>query len=268
MIKLKQLLREIQEKPKAIIMAGGAAVGKTTLLNKIGDALSGYEIINADKYVEDKASPMYNNLAAAASQIKKQDLPNAISAKKNFVYDTTAGSIKPVVELKGQLDANGYDTMMIMVYAHPAVSFLRNFSRERKLPVGGVLTTWINVYSLIDDYKRMFGKNFVAVQSSDLSPEEQKEVENFDAAVKNGTLKEYIQELKDRIGAKSTFNKTKVEDLTPEELEKKKKEWQKAKEKMDQSIEKIESMFSQIQSTLIPDNISTGAAKVKQFSLV
>ena len=46
--------------------------------------------------------------------------------------------------------------MMVMVYAHPMVSFLRNYKRERKVPAVGILGTWVNVYNLIEDYKRIF----------------------------------------------------------------------------------------------------------------
>ena len=79
MIKLTDLLREIQGSPKAIIMAGGAAVGKSTVLNSLKPVLKGFVDLNADKYVEDKDSPMYGNLSAASSQIRKTDLPNTIN---------------------------------------------------------------------------------------------------------------------------------------------------------------------------------------------
>ena len=51
MVSLIQLLKEIQNKPKAIIMAGGASVGKSSTLKSIDSQLSGFENLNADKYV-------------------------------------------------------------------------------------------------------------------------------------------------------------------------------------------------------------------------
>ena len=63
MIKLLELLKEaMAPKDKMIIMAGAAGSGKSTLISKIESATPGFEIINPDKYVEDKDSPMYNNL--------------------------------------------------------------------------------------------------------------------------------------------------------------------------------------------------------------
>jgi uridine kinase len=86
MVKLIDLLLEATQKPKAIIMAGGASVGKSTVLNQIQSSLKGFENLNADKYVEDKDSPMYGNLSAASSQIRKKDLPSAIDNKKNLIH--------------------------------------------------------------------------------------------------------------------------------------------------------------------------------------
>jgi hypothetical protein len=57
--------------------------------------------------------------------------------------------------------------MMIMVYAHPIVSFLRNFKRERKVPKMAVLSTWNSVYGNIDTYKSKLGDNFVMYQAPD-----------------------------------------------------------------------------------------------------
>ena len=65
--------------------------------------------------------------------------------------------------------------MMIMVYAHPIVSFLRNFKRERKVPAAGVLGTWANVYNLLDEYKKIFGDRFILVHTP-AGPEEEAEI--------------------------------------------------------------------------------------------
>jgi uridine kinase len=62
MIKLLDLLLEAEEGKKAIIMAGGAGAGKSTFVKQIRSDLqkAGWKELNADKYVEDKESPMYN----------------------------------------------------------------------------------------------------------------------------------------------------------------------------------------------------------------
>ena len=58
MVKLIQLLREVTNSPKAIIMAGGAGSGKTTFTNNIKSDLkkNNWNIFNPDNYIEGKKS--------------------------------------------------------------------------------------------------------------------------------------------------------------------------------------------------------------------
>jgi hypothetical protein len=263
MIKLTQLLQEVLSKPKAIIMAGGASVGKSTVLKSIDPIVKDFDNLNADKYVEDKDSPLYGNLAAAASQIKKQDLPNAIKNQKNLIYDTTASTLSTLQPILDELNSNGYETMMIMVYAHPIVSFLRNFKRERKVPAVGVLSTWVNVYNLLDEYENIFGDNFVLVNSPS-GPEEQKEIANFEKAYQENKLQEYFNNLLSSGEFSSTFRKD-DSSLSPEELAKKEKARAKTKELLDKSIEKISSTYGDIQSKLNPIDSKELPNIVKNF---
>jgi len=250
MIKLTDLLKEVTNKPKAIIMAGGASVGKSTVLKSLQSVLKDFVNLNADKYVEDKDSPMYGNLSAASSQIRKTDLPNAISNKQNLIYDTTASNLSTLQPILDELNANGYDTMMIMVYAHPIVSFLRNYKRERKVPAVGVLGTWVNVYNLLTDYKNIFGDNFVLV-STPASEEEATEITNFETAYQQGKLKEYFSDLLASGQFQSTFRKSDV-GLPPEELEKREKDRAKTKIALDKNIDKIADTYENIQANLNP----------------
>ena len=264
MIKLTDLLREVINNPKAIIMAGGASVGKSTVLKSIESSLKGFENLNADKYVEDKDSPMYNNLSAASSQIKKKDLPNAITNKRNLIYDTTASNLNTLQPTLDELKNAGYDVMMIMVYAHPIISFLRNYKRERKVPAVGVLGTWANVYNLIEDYKNIFGDNFVLVSSPASSPEEFKEIENFEKAYKAGELQKYFGDLLSTGEFTSTFKKSDV-GLSPEELAKREKDRAKTKMVLDKNIDKIADTYEVIQSNLTPVDMKELPNIVKNF---
>lgn len=250
MIKLTDLLKEVQNKPKAIIMAGGASVGKSTILKTIDSQLKGFENLNADKYVEDKDSPMFGNLSAASNQIRKQDLPNAIAAKRNLIYDTTASNLSTLQPTLDMLNEGGYDIMMIMVYAHPIVSFLRNYKRERKVPAAGVLGTWGNVYNLLDEYKNIFKDNFILVNTPS-GPEEEAEIANFEKAYKDGTLKEYFDNLLSTGQFTSSFRKDDT-DLSPEEKAKREKSREKTKQQLYQNIDKIANTYEDIQSKLNP----------------
>ena len=264
MIKLTDLLKEIQIPPKAIIMAGGASVGKSTVLNALKPVLKNFVDLNADKYVEDKDSPMFGNLSAASSQIRKKDLPNAIANKQNLVYDTTASNLSTLQPVLDELNDAGYKTAMIMVYAHPIVSFIRNFKRERKVPAVGVLGTWGNVYSLINDYKRIFGNNFILVSTPASTPEEKAEIAKFDAAVKANKLNQYFEELLSSGQFVSTFRKDDT-GLSPEELEKREKQREKTKQQLQVNIDKVADTFKKVQSNLNPVDIKELPNIVKQF---
>jgi hypothetical protein len=246
----KNRLLENNSTPKAIIMAGGAAVGKSTALRTINSELKSYKNLNADTYVEDKDSPMYKNLSAASAQIRKVDLPQTISNKENLIYDTTASNLKTLQPILDDLKSNGYDIMMIMVYAHPIVSFLRNFKRERKVPAVGVLGTWSSVYNLINDYKKIFGDNFILIKTPS-SPEEDSSIKEFESAYEKGKLKEYFQQLLATGEFTSSFRKDDSDiTLSPEELEKKEKAKRKSQEILEKSIEKISDMFDKVQNDL------------------
>jgi len=248
MIKLTDLLKEMINNPKAIIMAGGASVGKSTVLKSLQPVLKGFVDLNADKYVEDKDSSMYGNLSAASSQIRKVDLPNAVDKQQNLIYDTTASNLSTLQPTLNKLNDMGYETMMIMVYAHPIVSFLRNYKRERKVPAAGVLGTWVNVYNLLEDYKRIFGDNFILINTPS-SSEEEAEIANFEKAYQEGTLKEYFSNLLSSGQFQSSFRKSDV-GLSPEELEKREKDRAKTKVTLDKNIDKIADTYDNIQSNL------------------
>ena len=263
MIRLTDLLKEITNKPKAIIMAGGASVGKSTILKSLQPILKSFNDLNADKYVEDKDSPMYGNVPAASSQIRKQDLPNAIKNQKNLVYDTTAANLSTLQPILDELNSNGYDTMMIMVYAHPIVSFLRNFKRERKVPAVGVLGTWASVYNLLDEYKNIFGDKFILV-SSPSGPEEQKEIANFEQAYQNSKLPEYFNNLLSTGEFASTFKKD-DSSLSPEEKAKREKQRENTGKTLEKNIEKIATTYGDIQSKLDPIDSKELPNIVKNF---
>ena len=187
MIKLTNLIKEVTGNPKAIIMAGGGGVGKSYLLNQLN--LSTLTQFNPDKYVEDPDHPYYNLLGPASIQVAK-DVAAAAEKSTSFVWDTTASNPSKVKEL---LD-KGYDVYMIMVYAHPMISYASNFSRNRALPSVAVFKTWRNVYQLIGQYQDMLGDN-ISIYVSDRGGKYNKEIEDFNKAAEIGVngIKEYLK---------------------------------------------------------------------------
>ena len=277
MIKLLELLKEVMApKDKMIIMAGAAGSGKSTLISKIKSATPGFEIINPDKYVEDKDSPMYNNLMQSSMQVDDKDVPDALANHKSFIWDTTAsnanklfGGLYKRKEVPGLLNQHpDYDVMMIMVYAHPIVSFLRNFKRERKVPRIGVISTWNSVYGNIDTYKSKLGDNFIMYQAPD--DEYQTEINDFNEAVKQGRLYDWLEELtsKDPDQFRSTLGNKAPEPTTPEEQAKKDKAKEKSIEAYKQQVEQLEREFTNINDKIKNSVLSEQdiVSKVKNFA--
>ena len=277
MIKLLELLKEVMApKDKMIIMAGAAGSGKSTLISKIKSATPGFEIINPDKYVEDKDSPMYNNLMQSSMQVDDKDVPDALANHKSFIWDTTAsnanklfGGLYKRKEVPGLLNQHpDYDVMMIMVYAHPIVSFLRNFKRERRVPRIGVISTWNSVYGNIDTYKSKLGDNFIMYQAPD--DEYQNEINDFNEAVKQGKLYDWLEELtsKDPDQFRSTLGNKPPEPTTPEEQAKKDKAKEKSTEIYKQQVEQLERDFTNINDKIKNSVLSEQdiVSKVKNFA--
>lgn len=186
-MKLTTLILEERNKPKLVIMAGGAGTGKSYLLKQLD--LGSLHQVNPDKYVEDPDSPAYNKLSPGVALANKE-AESLIEDKTSFVWDTTASNPDKV---KLFLD-NGYDVYMVMVYTHPMIAYIANFSRNRNVPRSAVFSTWRNVYDLIDKYNNMLKGN-LSIFVNSRGGEFDKEVEAFDAAAKNGAagISDYIE---------------------------------------------------------------------------
>jgi len=126
-MKLSTLILEARDKPKLVIMAGGAGTGKSYLLKQLD--LGSLHQVNPDKYVEDPYSPAYNKLSPGVALANKE-AESLIGDKTSFVWDTTASN---PTKVKLFLD-NGYDVYMVMVYTHPMIAYISNFSRDRNVP--------------------------------------------------------------------------------------------------------------------------------------
>ena len=242
-------------------MAGGAGSGKTTfvkgnekkaidgLVHSIPE-LKNFEYLNPDTYIEDKNSPMYNSLTKASQQIDDVDVPKNIEAKNNFIWDTTASNAAKMVggeykhkQTPGVLNTPDYDKMMIMVYAHPIVSFLENFKRERKVPKIGILSTWNNVYGNIEAFEKKLGDNFIMYEAP-TNQFYQKEIDQFNEAVRQGKLYEFLENIVAENPEQfiSTFKKS-DEPLSPEEKQKRKLAAEKSRELYKGYVNKLEQEF-------------------------
>jgi len=204
MIKLTDLILEASNRPKVVIMAGGSGAGKTYLLNQLD--LGSLPQVNPDKYIEDPDHPAYNNLGQGA-RLADQEAEDLSGEKTSFVWDTTASNPKKVQSFIDK----GYDVYMIMVYTHPMIAYISNFTRDsnRHIPGSAVFSTWRNVYQLIDQYNKMTKGN-LSIFVNDRGGKFDKEIEAFNTAAKNGTkgIKDYLQNYNEKNGIEgSTFFK-------------------------------------------------------------
>lgn len=274
---IEALLSEAPESAKAIIMAGAAGAGKTYLAKSaVIPNAPGFKYMNPDTYIEREEEPM--NLTQASAQVDNKDVPAAVDSAENFIWDTTASSAAKMVgglfrkkQVPGLLNNETYDFMMIMVYADPMVSFLRNFQRERRVPKVAVLSTWNKVYGNIGAYSSKLGNNFMMYQAPVQDAEIKKEVESFEAAHKAGKLEEYFANLLEKGGDKfSSSFKSEIpdEELSPEELVKRQKSRAKTQELFEAQIVELAKQFGEVKSQ-VDKYLKTEeeiASRVKQFA--
>jgi len=180
MIKLFDLLQEITGKPKAIFLAGPAGSGKTYTLKQLLP-VEKYEVINVDDTYEEllKSSGLGTNLKdfgpeelsqaaklmGRAQGATKEKYAKALESLNDIIIDGTGAASKPLLKKKSELEALGYETMMLMLYVSPMTSLKRNSERERSLLPQIVLRTWRDTNKNIDTYRQEFGNRFILINN-------------------------------------------------------------------------------------------------------
>ena len=186
-MKLYDILKEIQGKSKAIILAGAPGAGKGYILR--GLDLGSLKTLNVDDiYVPmlkkanitldlKNATPEERSnqakAMAAANKEFKANLDSTIGNKESFVLDGTGASFNQTSKLKDQLEEAGYQVFMLYVYTDLERSLKQNQDRyeksggkDRSLAPGIVMKTWKDVTQNYEPYKNLFGSNFVSVANT------------------------------------------------------------------------------------------------------
>lgn len=247
MISLVQLLKEVQNQPKAILMAGPAGAGKSYTLNQLG--LQNFTTINVDDDYEallqkelgksDFALMSPEELSIAAKMMGKARATTkekeilATTNLNNIVVDGTGASYKVIAKKKQELENMGYDVFMVLIYVSPMTSLIRNAERSRSLPTSAVLKSWANVMNNIGPYKQLFGNNIVVI--------------NNDPADANKSF--------DSLEIQKMFPNPQGKEKSPEELAKSKAE----KEAVNQQIQSL------LQKEPEFDSMETAKSKVNEF---
>ena len=217
MISLMQLLKEVQGRPVAILLAGAPGAGKGSVLADLD--LSGLKTLNLDDTIaalaktdgftlnqkaadaEDRSKFM-KAMAQATKKLKGEQIPQAIANKESFILDGTSASKNQTIKLVNELKEAGYEVMMLYVYTDLETSLKRNQERfeksggeDRSLLPGSVLSAWKDVTQNFEDYQNLFGDNFVSVANTGDS-ETMKDIENI--------LKTYVDPFKVKDGKPKT----------------------------------------------------------------
>ena len=187
MISLMRLLSEIEDKPKAVILAGAPGAGKGYVLK--GLDLGDLKVLNVDntfigmlkkanvtldlKNATPEERSEQAKAMAAANKEFKGEVQATIEGKESFILDGTAASFNKTAELKQQLEEAGYDVFMLYVYTDLQRSLSQNQDRyeksegkDRSLAPAIVMRTWKSVTQNLDKYADLFGFNFVAVANT------------------------------------------------------------------------------------------------------
>jgi len=165
--------------PQAIFLAGPAGAGKSFIAKSL--PLSKFKIINVDDTYEEllKASGIgmkqkdfdpeqlsqAAKLMAVAQKATKEKYTDALSNLNDVIIDGTGAASRPLLKKKEELEALGYETMMIMIYVSPITSLERNANRDRSLMPGIVLRTWRDINNNIETYQQAFGDNLVIINN-------------------------------------------------------------------------------------------------------
>ena len=212
-----QLLKEVQGKPVAILLAGAPGAGKGSVLRDLD--LSGLKTLNLDDTIaalaktdgftlnqkaadaEDRSKFM-KAMAAATKKLKGEQIPQTIANKESFILDGTSASKNQTIKLVNELKEAGYEVMMLYVYTDLETSLKRNQERfeksggeDRSLLPGSVLSAWKGVTQNFEDYQDLFRSNFVSVANTGDS-ETMKDIENI--------LKTYVDPFKVKDGRQKT----------------------------------------------------------------
>ena len=188
MISLMQLLKEVQGKPVAILLAGAPGAGKGSVLRDLD--LSGLKTLNLDDTIaalsktdgftlnqkaadaEDRSKFM-KAMATATKKLKGEQIPQAIANGESFILDGTSASKNQTIKLTNELKEAGYEVMMLYVYTDLERSLKQNERRfeksggeDRSLAPAIVMRTWKSVTENLPKYADLFGFNFVAVANT------------------------------------------------------------------------------------------------------
>jgi len=184
--------RPIEEGPndphifKAVFLSGGPGSGKSFVANKVLSG-TGLKTVNSDEVYEflakqndvdlsdpgDVFSDKGQEVRAKAKSLTDKRRGNTdgstgyIGGRLGLIIDGTGKDVGSVAKLKQQLQALGYEAMMLFVNTDLEVAQQRNQKRARRLPAEIVSKMWNTVQSNLMKFQQVFGAaNFHILDNS------------------------------------------------------------------------------------------------------
>jgi adenylate kinase family enzyme len=251
MIKLVELLKEIQNNKKAIIMAGSAGVGKGTFIKDIESKYPQVKSLNPDNFFNTKLKEKGISLdlknafktdrenAAKAGQAMssaRDEYEKEIKSSLNnpiLIFDITSNAYDPILKLKTRLEENGYKVMMVYLFAPLSTVLDRNDKRfeksggkDRSLLPTIVVDTWTGVVKNFNNYQNLFGDNFIATTTDNISLSssfedlKKKYIDPYNVDKKIITLPKDVEEdFNEKIKSLGSLNSFEIEKLKEKALD-------------------------------------------------
>ena len=164
---------------KAIMMAGGAGAGKSFVIALTGLKSHGMKVSNSDPHFE-------RMLAKAGLTLTPDDIRSAqgqairgdakiltdkqkemwLKGRLGLIVDGTGKDLDDVKEECQAMMDMGYEVGMIFVNTPLETSIERDKNRPRTIGPELVTQTWKRVQANRNDFKRMFGKQFIEIENA------------------------------------------------------------------------------------------------------
>ena len=235
MIKLMDLINEgINDKGifKAVFLAGGPGSGKTYaakqifgIPDKFNISMSGMKMVNSDKELKfllnkfgfgtdldkmpdevfknltDDSLPDSSGLRTFGKSLTKQRMKLYQQGKLGMIIDGTGHDFGKIQSMKSELEADGYDTYMVMVNTSLEVAQKRNQERDRILPPKLLEKSWQDVQKNLGSFQSLFKSNFVIVDNSKHLSDEEAEAKFVPLVTK--VVRKFVNKpIKNKLGLK------------------------------------------------------------------
>lgn len=163
---------------KAVFLAGGPGSGKSFVSSQLSLNTAGLRTINSDDALEflmmkhgldltmpPEEEPQRDVVRSRAKQITKTKQQLALDGRLGLVIDGTAKDVSKMAKLKSELEAIGYQTMMVFVNTSLKTAMQRNNMRPRRVPTDIVVKSHNEVQANKIKLRDLFGASYLEVDN-------------------------------------------------------------------------------------------------------